>query len=58
MKKISQFIVIIESSIEGQVNLAYKVLVNLNLDSNSQKQLVLTIKKLEKKVLIDGNIRQ
>lgn len=37
MKKLSQFIVVIRSSIEGQFNLDYEVLIDLNLDGNLQK---------------------
>lgn len=59
MKKLSQFhVVVIRSSIKEQVDLDYKILVNLNLDDNLQKQLVLTIKKPEKEVLISDNIGQ
>ena len=58
MKKLSQFIVVIESSIEGQVDLDYKVLVDLNLNGNLQKQLVLIIQKSEKEILIGADIGQ
>lgn len=57
MKKLNKYIIIIRNSIERQVDLNYKILIDLNLDCNLQKWLEFTIRKLEKEILINNNIK-